>query len=537
MRAERLTGHNVVHLIYPLRRKNTRISVYDDLKDNFEWEEILSSEIQNNDQHNNNIKYIFPENYSTDEFDQQGCTYRKWVDSKYFYSYFHPSVQKALFHKGKRLHVFRKKKVSSDIYEGDFYRGAQAESIESIQFEWISSEIYVFSLDTAYLVVRVSLNENVKLGINGEEVFDKPIQKLNVWMKFLNRIRQNYSKYEGQERLVVRKKGTFNNHQHNDQKFFFHYVDEFIKNNSPNLVISSISHEEITGPLAAYQCIEPNTYVHAFVQSDMASKKWTQAELQQMLYIDDSEGESGKDNRFRAPFFEDHVYTRWAPDTYYTSIDYGSVTIANTDNYCYNTSTVKKYSFSDVLYQHHTRHYLFLILLQYYYRDQMQELLVQYSNLTDLTDKKESKKVLDSYYNLNQHFFFDRITNEIQGMELWGFYQKIMGIKELHTSVREDMKELNQRIIENIGDRQNNDIQTLTVIAALTGMFGMNLIIPRADDDYIFAFLLEVQWVKSIVGIMTGVFNGITVIIIGWVLVKLFRHFGKWIQRKLDSGE
>lgn len=537
MRAERLTGHNVVHLIYPLRRKDNKIPICNNMEGNSGWEEILSSEIQNNNQHNDNIKYIFPENYSVDEIDQQGCTYRKWIDSKYLYSYFHPSVQKALFHKGKNLNVFRKKKVTRNIYEGDFYRGAQAEPIESIQFEWISSEIYVFSKDTAYLVVRVSLNENVKLGANGEEIFDKPVQKLNIWMKFLNRIRQNYNKFEGQERLVVREKGTLNNHLHNDQKYFFHYVDEFIKDHSLNLVISSLSHGETTEPLETYQCIEPNAYVHAFVQSDMASKEWTETELQQVLYIDDSEADSGKENQFIESFFKEHVYTRWAPNTYYTSIDYGSVTITNTDNYCYNTSNVKKYSFSDVLYQHHTRHYLFLILLQYYYRDQLQELLVQYSNLTEFTKKEEAQKVLDSYYNLNQHFFFDRITNEIQGMEMWNFYQKIMGIKELHASVREDMKELNQRIIESIGDRQNNDIQTLTVIAAVTGMFGMNLIIPRGDDDHIFAFLLETQWIKFIVGIMTWAFNGITVIIIGWVLMKLGRHFWMWIQKKLDSRE
>lgn len=531
MRAERLTGHNVVHLIYPLRRKSSKGLICDSIKGNSEWEEILFSEIQNNNQHNDNIKYIFPENYSVDELDQHGCTFRKWGEARYFYSYFHPSVQKTLFHKGKKLNVFRKKKGISDIYEGYFYTRGQAEGIEPIQFEWISSEIYVFSRDTAYLVTRVSLNENVKIGTQGEEVSNESVQKLDVWMKFLNRIRQNYNKFEGQEQLLVRKKGS------NDRKLFFEYVNEFITSNNLNCVISSLSHKEQTEPLDVYECVEPNTYVHAFVQTDMSLDELSQTELRQIISIDEFEGESGKENEFLESFSKNHMYTRWAPDTYYTSIDYGSVTIAHANKGCYRNTTVKEYSFSDLLYQHHTRHYLFLILLQYYYRDQLQELLVQYSNLTEFTDKKEAKRVLDSYYNLNQHFFFDRITNEIQGMEMWNFYQKIMGIKELHASVREDMKELNQRIIESIGDRQNNDIQTLTVIAAVTGMFGMNLIIPRGDDDHIFAFLLETQWIKFIVGIMTWAFNGITVIIIGWVLMKLGRHFWMWIQKKLDSRE
>ncbi|HDR7509383.1 TPA: hypothetical protein QCX55_002186 [Bacillus toyonensis] len=529
MQAERLTGHNVVHLIYPLRRKNDKVSICDNLKGNSEWEEILFSEIQNNNQHNDNIKYIFPENYSVDELDQQGSTFRKWGEARYFYSYFHPSVQKTLFHKGKKLNVFRRKKGISDIYEGYFYNRGQAEGIEPIQFEWISSEIYVFSRETAYLVTRVSLNENVKVGTQGEEVSNESVQKLDIWMKFLNRIRQNYNKFEGQEELLVRKRGT------NDRKLFFEYVNEFIKNNYLNFVISSLSHKEQTEPLDAYQCVEPNTYVHAFVQTDMLSHKLSQTELRQIISIDEFEGESGEEDGFLDSFSKNHMYTRWAPKTYYTSIDYGSVTIAHADKGCYRNTAVKEYSFSDLLYQHHTRHYLFLIILQYYYRDQLQEILVQYSNLTKFTDKKEAKRVLDSYYNLNQHFFFDRITNEIQGMELWNFYQKIMGIKELHASVREDMKELNQRIIETIGERQNDDIQTLTVIAALTGMFGMNLIIPRADDDYIFASLLNIQGFKPIVGVMTWGFNIITVIIIGWVLVKLVRHFGRWIKQKWNN--
>lgn len=97
MQEERLTGHNVIQLIYPLRRKDIQIPIYDNLKDNSEWEKILSSEIQNNDQHDNNIKYIFPENYSADEIDQDGGTDRRWMESKYFYSYFHPSIQKTFF--------------------------------------------------------------------------------------------------------------------------------------------------------------------------------------------------------------------------------------------------------------------------------------------------------------------------------------------------------------------------------------------------------------------------------------------------------
>ncbi|MCU5040550.1 hypothetical protein [Bacillus cereus] len=528
MKEDRLTGHNVIQLIYPLRRNNVQTSICDNLENNPEWEKILSSEIQNNDQHNNNIKYIFPENYSVDEVDQDGGTNRKWMESKYFYSYFHPSIQKNLFHANANLSVFRNKKSSSKIYQGYFYQGGQAEATEPIQFEWISSEIYVFSEDTAYLIVRLSLNENIQVDANGEQIFNHPIQKLNIWMKFLNRVRQNYKKFDGQEWLVVQKKGYANTLLNYNN--FFYYVDEFVNGSSLNLVISSLSRRENLTGSDIYKYVEPNAYAHAFVQTDMSTQELTDEELYQIIYIDDVEGQSGKSNQ---EFLNTHLYKRWAPYTYYTSIDYGSVTIASASNYCYKGSSVKKYGFGDVMYQHHTKHYLFLVLLQYYYRDQLQEILVQYSNLTELTTKvkEEGKMVLENYYNLNQHFFFDRVTNEIQGMELWDFYQRIMGVKVLHASVRADMQELNQRIIEKIGEKQNDDIQTLTVIAALTGMLGMNLIIPRADDDNIFSFLLNFQWIKNGVPIVTTIMNIITIFIIVWVLNKGISH----ISSKLKS--
>lgn len=87
-------------------------------------------------------------------------------------------------------------------------------------------------------------------------------------------------------------------------------------------------------------------------------------------------------------------------------------------------------------------------MLQLFYREQLQNLLSRYSSLPrDLLgeDQEErAKDILNDYYQLNQFSFFRRISQEIQGIELWKFYYEIFGIEELYNSVVHDMQELNQ---------------------------------------------------------------------------------------------
>lgn len=532
MKENRLTGHNVIHLIYPLRRKSKHIPITHNISNNCEWEEILFSKTDSYNSDEQNLAYIYPEVYETNQNISQGNdNYRKWIATEQLYNFFHPSVQRFLFHDDKKLRVYRNKKIRSRIFNGFFYKdGKKEEEPSSVQFEWISSEIFFFSEDTAYLVIRVSLRENIEVLVNHEKEYGHPVQKINTWMKFLNRIRQNYKKYEGQEFLGVIEQGIQDSRIFTPT-YFFNYIEEFINNNSLNVIISSLEHQHNTTEIKKYQRIEPNAYVHAFVQADL-DEQLSDTELYQILSIDEYEGESGQNNKFVEEFLHSYVYRRWEPKTYYTSIDYGSVTICHSKNTCYRTSEDKKYDFSDLLYQHHTRQYLILIMLQYYYRDQLQELKSLYSGLTEINKEEQAKCVLEKYYNLNQHFFFDRITNEIQGMELWKFYQKIMDTKILYSSVKADMQELNQRLLEKIGENQNNHIQKLTIIAALTGMLGMNLIIPRADNDMFFSALLGWSISNSVLKICAWIFNGFTALLIVYVLFIVFIDFRKFWKLK-----
>lgn len=237
-----------------------------------------------------------------------------------------------------------------------------------------------------------------------------------------------------------------------------------------------------------YKYIEPNAYVHAIVSGD---KEIDSTLLYQTCMIDDYDGESGGTKQFQDEFLAKHVYRRWESEgTYYTALDYGAVTYTTREKTVYKGQN-EDGVFPDLLLQHHTKQYLLFIALQLFYRDELQELMGRYARVgelgaSQLSSRKETitraKKILKDYYKLNQHFFFDRVSLEIQGLELWKFYQNTLGVKELYHAVQEDMRELNNRLIEVASEKQNKVTENLTVVAALTGLFGMNLIIPWFEE-------------------------------------------------------
>jgi len=487
MQTHRLTGHNVIQLIYPLRhkqKKDKHKSIPQLLRE-LEWEEIQTSsgsnEQANEEQvHNHNINYLFPSTY----YKEFGDHLKKWIPDKQFYSYFHPSVQWNIFHAdSKKLRVFRTHTPTSQRFIGEFFGSDDDKTLPLISFEWIASEIYAFSDDCAFLVVRVCLLENVEVvkESNGfqTKIHKQPVQPLSVWAKFVNRVRQNYSKYSSQPRLTI----CSQNQTHTSDIFFKKMLENIPL--GEKICVSNLEASTIDGNKRieedSYR-IEANAFTHAFVQTDLTEDLDTD-ELFQLLSIDDDKYESGGTKQFRESFIQDRLYDRWTSvKTYYTAVDYGAVTISHKDqnSYTYSEMPEKKIGYPDLLYQHHCRQYLIFIILQLYYREELQEIMGRYARIPNLDkskNKEHARAVLEAYYTLNQFFFFDRITHEIQGLELWSFYQKVLKTKELYQAVQQDMNELNQRLIERVSEKQDKRLGMLTILAAITGMFGMNLFI------------------------------------------------------------
>lgn len=545
-------GHNVIHLIYPLRSRRKEIDEI--FNERQEWERIYRS----GEEGSSNLDHLFPDEYFfPDE------KYRKWIPDDDLFSYFHPSVQSVLFpddsmdrmQNKNHLKVFRLHKSSKHLRK---YAG-QISDDNCILFEWISAEIFIFSKHSAFLVARVCMLENyvydnwmsekVHFTRNHRSSLENN-QKLNVWISFANRIRQNYRKHHAQPSMSLYEvQGIVEEKMENtvkvmvlksDHSFFYDYVQDLL---TPLKLLVSNKYLDAAefdyywndvkqGKGRTKRLMEPNAFIHGFVQCDLQKQPLKENEMFALLSIDDME-KSASDDVFIREFLNSRIYTRWAPNSVYTGIDYGLMTVVKTSKVYYRNAEDTDSEFADLLYQHHCRHYLVLILLQLYYRDELQELIGRYARLkkiTSLQGKHVADDLLTTYYHLNQHFFFDRITNEVQGTELWSFYQRVLGIKELYAAVQRDMQELNQRLIQAANEEQTKKINRLTLVAGFAGILGMNLLVEKPTDqilrrlpDWIYSLAYLKGMIHFILESMHVVFNvaavGVTFFMV-WFFMK-----------------
>ncbi len=524
---KRYIGHNVLHLFYPVDLKVLKSHP----SKNKDWEEIYTYEKRDTG-HKENIRYIFSDEYNTSIPDSDEISYRKWIDNGKFFNYFHPNIRNMLFFdKNKKFRAYRKirKAGERNIFYGEFYElNEDTKKIQKdrnlipVLFEVISNEIYLFNNDKGFLVIRLCLLENYKYSKQDHRFHkNKGIGlennvTLDIWHKFVIRISQNYPIYETDPVIKVAKLNTdmFQNQNDHitieqddikDMKLFFEYVKEL---------------------LDVFNHVEPVAFVHSFVQINNISKKiFTTRELYKLASLNDFEGNSG-DQSFKESFLSRHLWERWVPDTYYTGIDYGTVTLQNIDRVSYSYHEEHYSSFADLIYQQHTRHYLIFILLSLYYRNFLQELSGRYAELQDMNNKQDLKKaneIISEYYNLNQQHVVGRITHNIDGIEKWNFYRRVLGIENLYSEVQKDMKELNQRKLEALNESQNKEIHQLTIIAAITGIFGMNLILNKNGWDEVFTWNMVPQELFDILfWLIQNMLNTIALLAIFYIFSKYF---------------
>ena len=265
MLEHRNTGHNTIHLIYPLRLTNKNFN--DEVLKPDEWQELYK-----NDQEQQ-VNYFFGSHVAYPDEDDaifkvnNRLQSRKPLPVDQITSYFHPSVQHAFFHDDKRLvraYRYNGERVNTQYYGWLRNSSDELEQDPQIRFEWLTSELYVFSSQFAYLVVRVTLTENwLNNSFQPEER-----QSLNVWMQFLNRIRQNYTKYRDQGKLFVKKVEEKQDIPKFSDRSFFDEVQQFVEALDVEIRISDIYEGSHNKPK---QALEANTFVHAHVNTNIDS--------------------------------------------------------------------------------------------------------------------------------------------------------------------------------------------------------------------------------------------------------------------------
>ncbi|MDF2922157.1 MAG: hypothetical protein K0R57_1071 [Paenibacillaceae bacterium] len=568
MKSQINLGHNVIQLFYPLRLFNAcrrQKSLIDVFEDSSEWVSFHNGKQQDK------TEYYFSQ-YVDVPAD-------KVIADQDLEKYFHPSVQEIFFkdefnlidrREGQLFRAFRKEVIQRqrDIS----FKKKSGDVIATYSMEWLSCEVFLFSHTNGFLVNRFALHENVKIDSNGTRStnLEEGLQgnlELQDWSRFSNLIRSNYSKYDGQSTYYLHQRQLIMQEERKNTTVadWFHVALCML----PNQVFIS-SRYISTETYRKFKCyqnfrdhylsnihrfIESSAFSHNLLgyelkhgqqQSEPMNAELNTQDLSELLCIDSDESSSGSTADFNETFVRAHSYERWrCYGTYYMGLDYGATTLIRTKEVNYKNQQGSVITdLNSMLIQHHCKHYLLFMLLQLYYRDELQELMGQYARIRSLEQKKfinVAKNVLSQYYFLNQHYFFDRVSNEIQGLELWKFYQKVLGIQELHHSVQQDMNELNQRIIQAEAIKQNGKIHWLTILTTFVGVVGANLLIGKYDWSSAWngeavdkSPLIGTNWDKCLVwgqrGLSILVFASLL-----YVFGSVISLFFKWLYGKFKS--
>lgn len=554
MLSKKLCGYNVVHLIYPLRM-NTRYSSLKRYNNPFEnndkWEKLYTLQDKNQMRADNNGS---KENNADKQKDKDNEEKQYYFSSLYNYeevniipteqiaSYFHPTVHDILLHNihpdmkaHKKLLAYRRKKCDFyGTYHAYFEVNDEEKKVDkadlTLTFEWLAAEVYRFN-KIHFLVIRLAMHEKQKGKI---ETVDK-------WIKFVSRVRLNHKKYCGQAQMYVGKSKQDLKH------VFFYWVQKFVDQEiGREFVITNRSIEPGSKQkFEDFKLRETVAFVHGYICAQQNKKYWNRKELYQLISVDENPGDSGGTTDFIKTFLKHHSYDRWANyGTHYMCIDYAAITAMTMKERCAyrkdfdKNNNKKKYNIQPLytFYQHHCKIYLLMILLQLYYREMLQELKGSYSRIGPIGKSDyQVKRTLSDFYDLNQYFIFDRLTNEIQGVEMWEHYERCFGITPLYKSVQQDMRELNQRLIEYQNERQSRSIFFLTLFAGFTGIMGMGRVIseevqegPAAwlSSDLYVAFLRYFAIVLAALLFVYTIFNiykmGLRWRIIGFIVGLLF---------------
>ncbi|GAA3412615.1 hypothetical protein ACFFNY_32925 [Paenibacillus hodogayensis] len=488
-------GINTTNIILPVRPKLGNNNIYINKED---WIQIFNSENSNNQAEQ---KFYYPEVTSDYDATQE-------IEDLFVSKYFLPGIQNLLFSKNGKFSAFRLKE-NSKIIKANF-----PECNQQLRFEWLSTELYKFSDKFAFLVVRVALLPEE----NNQGLID-----LDDWIKFINRIRQNHNKYLNAPKINFKTSKRDNSHQNSD---IFEAVSSII--DKYNLFISNkISTDDFDlqdYKLSSFKFIEPDNFIHACAQVTNL------IEPKQLFRISSfDETINNYDEEFVNCFIKNNTYQRWGASGNYTigndNCWISLIKIDNPPSYKFNRFSSNNW-FPDHYLQIFNKQYLIIALLNLFYREELQRLSGEYSTLENLnTQRSNARRILSSFDNLNLNYYFHKISNETQGIEMWNLFNNILGIHSLYNKVKEDMRELNQRLIEVHSELQNKETKTLTILAFFTGMLGINVLIEKKTteiSEYISNFIPTIDQMFPIVSFISLITFVIASLLFLYMLLNIF---------------
>lgn len=115
------------------------------------------------------------------------------------------------------------------------------------------------------------------------------------------------------------------------------------------------------------------------------------------------------------------------------------------------------------------------------FSQRLSEMVERTKSGVQLPDQKEVRKFYDDFVEFTQRFWFDEISPQQQGIELFQMWRKQLRLQQLYDEVRQELKDLVDYTELRSAERLNHNVVWLGVLALIValcslgaGVFGMN---------------------------------------------------------------
>lgn len=203
---------------------------------------------------------------------------------------------------------------------------------------------------------------------------------------------------------------------------------------------------------------------------------------------------------------EDHIYTRWIEKGTVYGISRDSF-VALTPNNWYGSTLIRT---------HMNTMYYTIAVLCLAQRTSILKFTTEIANIADLAKLEEEKKtianikeVYKNYIEFINKLYFREITPQIQGIELYNQFQKLLNIDKEITDLDNEISELHQYVSLIQDERRNEEAAKLNKIAAIFlpatlafGILGANFF---GEEKFFSEFFSVKSWSWIIIGFIPSI--------------------------------
>ncbi|MBU8688915.1 hypothetical protein KM918_16495 [Priestia megaterium] len=184
-----------------------------------------------------------------------------------------------------------------------------------------------------------------------------------------------------------------------------------------------------------------------------------------------------KNPAYMKRFYDNHVYDRWADETYYVITDY-----------MFSCITKSQGELAHMLANQMFGQYYYSFLLFYYYRIILMKLTYDQRRIHKGRNEVEVDTLIVQITEFSAKIYNPEVNSRLAGKEISSYLKKVLGIDNLFNQVNKTLNDLYKNQERMTSKRHNSLLQILTLYAVVSGIYGMNLVIQNWEG--------EIKWDK-----------------------------------------